>query len=166
MCEDNKTAKSQFNIDLQPIVDRWKDKEGNLIMILHDVQHELGYVPRAISLELSRLLKMPLARIYEVLTFYNFFKIEPPGKHHISICLGTACYLKGAPNLLSEAERILNIKYGQTTPDGFFYLDLVRCVGCCGLAPVVVVDGKVHGKVTREQIAGLINDFNKEKEPA
>ena len=135
-------------------------------MILHDVQHELGYVPREISLELSRLLQVPLARIYEVLTFYNFFKMVPPGKHHIAVCLGTACYLKGSPALLSEAERILNIKQGQTTPDGYFHLDLVRCVGCCGLAPVVVVDGKVHGKVTPDQIAGFINDCAKKKELA
>lgn len=164
MCKDCKPQPNKYAIDLNAVVEKWKGKEGNLIMILHDVQNELGYVPRDISLELSRLLKVPLASIYEVLTFYNFFKMVPPGKHHISVCLGTACYLKGAPLLLSEAERILNVKSGSTTPDGLFHLDLVRCVGCCGLAPVVVVDGKVHAKVTPDQMAGLINDCARQKE--
>jgi len=166
MDEESETRGREYAVDLRPIVEKWRGKEGNLIMILHDVQNELGYVPRKISLELSRLLQVPLARIYEVLTFYNYFRMAPPGRHHISICLGTACYLNGAPALLSEAERILSIKPGQTTPDGSFSLDLVRCVGCCGLAPVVVVDGKVHDKVTPDRIAGLLNDCVRQKEPA
>ena len=164
MAEENKTPDPKYTIDLQPIVEKWRGKEGNLIMILHDVQNELGYVPRAISLELSRLLQVPLASIYEVLTFYNFFKMAPPGKHRISVCLGTACYLNGAPALLGETERILKIKPGQTTPDDSFSLDLVRCVGCCGLAPVVVVDGKVHDKIAADQVARLLNDCMESKE--
>lgn len=157
---------AQYNVDLQAIVDKWKDKEGNLIMILHDVQDKLGYVPRDISLELSRMLGVPLARFYEVLTFYNYFKMIPPGKHNISVCLGTACYLKGAPALLAELERVLKIKPGQTTLDGVFHLDLVRCVGCCGLAPVVVADGKVYGKVQPAQMAGIVNDCLKKEKVA
>ena len=154
----------KYKIDLKAVAAKWSGKEGNLIMILHEIQNTIGFVPREISLELSQLMNIPLARIYEVLTFYNFFKTDPPGKHHISICLGTACYLKGAPALIAEAERILQVKTGETTKDGMFYLDNVRCVGCCGLAPVVVIDNQVHAKVTKDQMPELISSAIKEGE--
>jgi len=166
MAEKPAEHKIRFKIDLAALIKKWEGKQGNLIMMLHDVQDQLGYVPREISLELSRLTGTPLARIYEVLTFYNFFKTTPPGKHHISICLGTACYLKGSPALIAEAERILQIKVGETTKDGLFYLDNVRCVGCCGLAPVVVIDNEVFAKVTKDQMPELISAAIKKGEPA
>ncbi|HTY44478.1 MAG TPA: NADH-quinone oxidoreductase subunit NuoE [Patescibacteria group bacterium] len=157
MCADKSST------DVQSLVEKWKDKKGNLIMILHELQNHYGYVPRELSLQLSRMLDVPLARIYEVLTFYNFFKLEPPGKHRISVCMGTACYLKGAPQILEEVRNILNVKEGQTTEDGVFSLDVVRCLGCCGLAPVVMIDDKVYGKVKKSEITEILSKYGNGK---
>jgi NADH-quinone oxidoreductase subunit E len=144
--------------ELQDIVGDWKDKEGNLIMVLHQIQNRYGYVPRSLSIEISKLLHIPLARIYEVITFYNYFKLQQPGQHTVAVCLGTACYLKGAPLLLNELERQLNIKEGETTKDGLFHIEVVRCLGCCGLAPVVKVDDKVYGEVKQSDISKILAD--------
>jgi len=152
----------KLNPELVSLVQQWKDKEGNLIMILHEIQNHHGYVPRELSLELSRMLDVPLARIYEVITFYNFFKLTPPGKHRIALCMGTACYLRGAALILDEIKKILAVKEGQTTKDGLFYLDVVRCLGCCGLAPVVMIDNKVYAKVKKNEIADILSKHIKE----
>jgi NADH-quinone oxidoreductase subunit E len=149
-------------IEIKNLVDKWKDKEGNLIMILHEIQNHHGYVPRELSLELSRMLDVPLARIYEVITFYNFFKLSPPGKHRISVCLGTACYLKGSAELITELKSVLSVEEGQTTKDGLFHLDIVRCLGCCGLSPVMMIDGKVYGKVKKSEIIDIVAKYTKE----
>jgi len=146
---------------ISKFVDQWKDKKGNLIMILHEIQNHYGYVPRGISFELSRMLDVPLSRIYEVITFYNFFKLDPPGKHLVSICMGTACYLKGAPAVLNSFKNILNVEEGQTTKDGLFHLQVVRCLGCCGLAPVVMVDDKVYGKVKESDVMEIVSEYVK-----
>ncbi|HNX81347.1 MAG TPA: NAD(P)H-dependent oxidoreductase subunit E [Candidatus Omnitrophota bacterium] len=148
--------------EINALVTKWKDKQGNLIMILHELQNHYGYVPREASLELSKILHVPLARIYEVITFYNFFKLEPPGKHTIAVCMGTACYLKGAPRLLAEIKNILNVEEGRTTKDGLFYLDVVRCLGCCGLSPVIKIDDKVYGKVTKNEIVDILSKYGKQ----
>jgi NADH-quinone oxidoreductase subunit E len=155
MIEKTKTMQEE----IASLVEKWKDKEGNLIMILHELQNYYGYVPRPAALELSRVLHTPLARIYEVITFYNFFKLAPPGKHTISLCMGTACYLKGAPVLLNEIKSLLNVEEGQTTKDGLFQLDVVRCLGCCGLAPVMKIDDKVYGKVQKSQVMGILSEY-------
>lgn len=146
--------------DVRQVVERWKGREGNLITILHDIQDRYGYVPREASLEISRQLDQPLARIYEVLTFYNYFKLTPPGKYNISVCMGTACYLKGAPTLIDEFRRILHVEEGQSTKDGLFHLQIVRCLGCCGLAPVITVDHKVYSAVKRADVAGIIGEHS------
>jgi len=146
--------------DVKKIVERWKDKEGNLIMVLHDVQDRYGYVPREASLEVSRQLDAPLARIYEVLTFYNYFKLQAPGKVNISVCLGTACYLKGAPALIDEIRHILHVDEGKTTKDGQFHLQIVRCLGCCGLAPVITAAGKVYSAVKRSDVVNIIAEHS------
>lgn len=147
--------------EISEIVGKWIDKRGNLVMILHQIQNRYGYIPRGISFELSRLLDTPLARIYEVITFYNYFKLNPPGKYTISLCMGTACYLKGANGLLNEFTKLLGIKEGETTADGIFHLQVVRCLGCCGLAPVVMIGEKVHGKVRKEDISGIISEYTR-----
>ena len=133
-------------------------------MILHEIQNRHGYVPRQVALELSRLLDMPLARIYEVITFYNYFKLDPPGKHRIAVCMGTACYLKGAPSILEEFKNILCVQENQTTKDGLFQLDVVRCLGCCGLSPVIMIDDKVYGKVKKSEVMDILSQYEKEKE--
>lgn len=148
--------------DIAALAEKWRKKKGSLIMILHEIQNQYGYVPRDVSLKLSKLLDIPMARIYEVITFYNYFKLDPPGKYNISICLGTACYLKGAPELVEEVKSMLNVKEGQTTSDGLFHLDVVRCLGCCGLAPVMMVNGEIHGKVKREEVATILSKYKKE----
>ena len=148
-------------IDL--LVSEWKDKPGNLIMILHELQNHYGYVPRMASLQLSKILGVPLARIYEVITFYNFFKLEPPGKHRIAVCMGTACYLKGAPLILNEIKNILSVEEGKSTKDGLFQLDVVRCLGCCGLSPVIMVDDKVYGKVKKNEVIDILSQYSKQE---
>ena len=143
------------------ITKKWRNREGNLIMVLHEIQNRFGYVPRSIALHLSRLLEVPLARIYEVITFYNYFKLHPPGKYTVSICLGTACYLKGAPAILEEVKSRLNVKEGGVTRDGLFSLQCVRCLGCCGLAPVIMVDKKIYGKVKKSEVMDILSQYQK-----
>ncbi|MDD5503874.1 MAG: NAD(P)H-dependent oxidoreductase subunit E [Candidatus Omnitrophica bacterium] len=160
----SKTGKRHREIidEINTLAERWKGKKGSLVMILHEIQNHYGYVPRGISFELSRMLDVPLARIYEVITFYNYFKLDPPGKYTISLCMGTACYLKGANDILQEFKSILDIEEGQTTQDGLFHLQIVRCLGCCGLAPVVMINNKIHGKVKKEDVLNIISAYVKE----
>jgi NADH-quinone oxidoreductase subunit E len=148
--------------EIGAIAEKWRDKKGSLIMVLHEIQNHFGYVPRIVSLELSKVLGIPLARIYEVITFYNYFKLEPPGKFTIAVCLGTACYLKGAPEIVDEIKSLLNIGEGETTPDGLFHLDVVRCLGCCGLAPVMMINGQIYGKVKRNEVMGILSKYKSE----
>ena len=150
-------ATTEFEIDLPEIVAEWKNREGNLIMVLHQIQNKLGYVPRSLALEISEQLDEPLARIYEVLTFYHFFKLEKPGKRIVSTCTGTACYLKGANKILAAFREQLGIVPGQTTADKEFHLQEVRCLGCCNLAPVVTVDNKIHPKMDETKVGALIS---------
>lgn len=129
------------------LAQKWKKKRGSLIMALHDLQGRLGYVPREQAMKLGREMGVPLARIYEVVTFYNYFKLEAPGKYIISVCTGTACHIKGASEILKGLEKELGIKEGESTPDKEYHLQGVRCLGCCGLAPLASVNGKVYGKL-------------------
>jgi len=145
------------------IAEQWKGKDGNLIMILHAIQEEFGYVPREVALDLSRILNVPLASIYEVITFYNYFKLEKPGKYNIAVCLGTACYLKGATEILAEIKSLLNLNEGETTPDGLFHLSTVRCVGCCGLAPVFMVNETIYSKVQKSQVMEILSKYKHEE---
>jgi NADH-quinone oxidoreductase subunit E len=147
---------STIRRDVQRHVAEWRDEEGNLIMILHAVQNQYGYVPREVAMELSRELGVKLARIYEVITFYHYFKLQPPGAHNLTVCNGTACYLKGSGELLNELRSQLGIAEGQTTADRQFHLDTVRCIGCCGMAPAMVIDGKTCGHVKSSEVAGHI----------
>jgi NADH-quinone oxidoreductase subunit E len=155
---------STIRRDVQQHVSHWREEEGNLIMILHAIQNQHGYVPREVAMELSRELGVPLARIYEVITFYHYFKLQPPGAHAITVCNGTACYLKGSRDLINELSSQLGIAEGQTTADRMIHLDTVRCIGCCGMAPAVVVDGKTCGHVKTTEIAGHIASIKHLKE--
>lgn len=146
----------QLPQELLDFVEEWKDKPGNLIMILHRMQQIYGYIPRAEALELARVLDVPLAKIYGVITFYHFFKLNKPGKNKIQVCMGTACYLKGGQDLIQELENLLGIGVNQTTADQEFTMEAVRCVGCCGLAPVVVVNEEVYGKVGKDRLPEIL----------
>lgn len=132
--------------------DKWQDREGNLIMILHSIQNAEGYVPRDMAMELARILEISLARIYEVITFYNYFRLVPPGEHDVMVCTGTACYLKGGANILKEVENRLGVKAGLTTEDRKYHLETVRCIGCCGMSPAMVVDGKTFGRLRTNDV--------------
>lgn len=147
--------------DVTLIAKRWKNKRGSLIMALHGLQNRFGYVPREAAMNLAEQMDIPLARIYEVITFYNYFKLKSPGKHVVSVCMGTACYLKGAADLLEQASKKLNVAPGETTPDGEFHLQMVRCVGCCGLAPVVTMNEQLLAKVTGESLDRQLSSVQK-----
>ena len=116
-------------------------------------------IPRNIAIETAELLEVPLAKIYGVVTFYNFFKLQKAGKYIIQVCLGTACYLRGGDDIIKEFEKQLGIGVNGTTPDGLFSVEAVRCIGCCGLAPAVVVNGEVHGKLTAKDVASVIAKY-------
>lgn len=146
---------------LLAFVKEWKDKPGNLIMILHRTQQEFGYLPRQVTMELAKELDVPLAKIYGVITFYHYFKLKKPGRNQIAVCMGTACYLKGGQGLIDELENILGVGVNTVTPDGEFSMEAVRCVGCCGLAPVLTVNGEVFGKVTTAQLPEIVAKFQK-----
>ncbi len=152
------TAMEEFTITdgLMEFIHQWKDKPGNLIMILHRTQQEYGYIPRKIAMDIAKEIGVPLAKIYGVITFYHFFKLEKPGRNMVSVCMGTACYLKGAGDLIQELENLLGIGVNCTSDDGEFSIESVRCVGCCGLAPVLTVNGEVYGKVKTEQMAEIV----------
>jgi len=145
--------------EVDEIVKPWEGKEGNLIMVLHQIQNRYSYVPRDISFEVAKRLDIPLARIYEVITFYNYFKLEAPGKNIVSVCLGTACYLKGAPALVTALEQNLGVKTGESTSDKMYHLQAVRCLGCCGLAPVLMVNQKVYSAVTPDQVPAILAEY-------
>lgn len=143
------------------VIKKWKGKQGVLIMALHDVQGAFGYVPWEGAMVVAEELGIPVAQIYGVLTFYNYFKLKAPGKVIISACDGTACHIKGSASVLEALQKELGISAGQTTDDGLFHLQVVRCLGCCGLAPVIVINGKTYGRMTPEQVPAVIEEWRK-----
>ena len=149
-----------FPKELVSFIDEWKVKPGSLIMILHKTQETFGYISRPAAEQISVFTGIPLARIYGVISFYHFFKTTKPGKFTIAVCMGTACYLKGAQDLLDETRKILNIEPNGVTEDGQFSVDPVRCIGCCGLAPVLTVGKDTHGKLfDKGMMAGIIDQY-------
>jgi len=137
---------------------------GNLIPILQKSQEKFGYLPRELLEKVAHFLGLPESEVYGVATFYDQFRFHPPGKHPVKVCMGTACHIKGAGVIQESWERRLSIKLGQTTPDREFSLDRVACVGCCALAPVTVVGGKVHGHMAPTKVDGILLAFQLEKE--
>jgi NADH-quinone oxidoreductase subunit E len=160
------TNDTALSAGIMEFIDSWRDKPGNLIMILHRVQEEYGYVPRSVALELAKVLDVPLARIYGVITFYHFFKLEKPGRNRIAVCMGTACYLKGGQDLIQELEELLGIGVNDVTEDGEFSIEAVRCVGCCGLAPVIVVNDEIRGKVGKGTLPEILATHRGSQEDA
>jgi len=133
-----------------------KEDRSGLLAALHALQDEHGYVPRAEAMLLSQRMGVPLARIFEVLTFYSYFRVEAPGRVKLSVCLGTSCHLQGGPRLLKELENLLGIEAGAATPDGAFQLNVVRCLGCCGCSPVLMVDDRVYSRVDSADLPGIL----------
>jgi NADH-quinone oxidoreductase subunit E len=146
------------------LCERIGTKQENLIPILQRIQEELGYLPPDAMLEVARFLKIPEIDVYSVATFYNQFRLTPPGKHSIRVCMGTACHVKGGHITLAAWQRRLKIEPGETTPDREFDLDTVACVGCCAMAPVTVVDKKVQAKADPTRVDGILLQFQLQKE--
>ena len=141
-----------------------KGQDGALIPVLHEAQNIYGYLPIEVQTIIADMLGVSLSEVYGVATFYAQFSLNPKGEHRISVCLGTACYVKGADKILEELDRILEIKVGECTRDGLFSLDACRCVGACGLAPVMMIDEDVYGRIKPEDVAGILQKYeNKQK---
>ncbi|MBK7479271.1 MAG: NADH-quinone oxidoreductase subunit NuoE [Bacteroidales bacterium] len=130
-----------------------------LINILHGCQEHFGYLPAEVQEVISAETGIPVAKIYGVVTFYSFFSMTPKGKHPISICMGTACYVRGAERVLEEFKKELKLQVGQTTPDGKFSLSSLRCVGACGLAPVVLIGDKTYGRVAPDDVKKILKEY-------
>jgi len=159
----NTTEKTKNKEQTRHLLNRFSRKRSNLIPTLQKVQEELGYLPREAMLEVARFLDIPDIDVYGVVTFYNQFRLNPPGKHSIRVCLGTACHMKGGYITLDAWKRRLKIDRGQTTPDREFDLDTVACVGCCVMAPVTVVDDKPEGQVEPTKVDGILLSFERER---
>ena len=143
---------------VEAICDKHGNRPGELINILHEAQSLHGYLPEEMQRIIARKLNIPASKVYGVVTFYSFFSMTPKGKHPISVCLGTACYERGSEKLLEEIKRILKIDVGETTPDGKFSLDCLRCVGACGLAPVVTIGEKVYGRLQPKDVQKILEE--------
>ena len=157
MCDFYLRNKKLFE-QLDTFIDSLETKDGSLIQVLH-AQGIFGYLPKEVQLYISEKLNIAPAKVYGVVSFYSYFTTEPRGKYKISVCLGTVCFVKGSDKILSEFEKQLGIKAGQTSKDLLFSLDGLRCVGACGLAPVVVVNGKVYGQFKLDQVGELLDYY-------
>ena len=144
---------------LVSLCEEFGNQPGELINILHKAQGLIGYLPREVQEVIARQLNIPVSKVYGVVTFYSFFTMTPKGEHPISVCMGTACYVRGAEKVLDEFKRILKVNVGETTPDGKFSLTSLRCVGACGLAPVVLIVEKVYGRVTPGEVEKILKEF-------
>lgn len=144
---------------IKEICDSFKNDPQELINVLHGCQEHFGYLPAEVQEVISDKLGVPVAKIYGVVTFYSFFTMTPKGRHPISICLGTACYVRGAEKVLEEFKKELNLQVGQTTNDGKFSLSSLRCVGACGLAPVVLVGDKTYGRVAPDDVRNILKEY-------
>ena len=160
MAKDIKLACNVIE-QVEAICDKHGNRPGELINILHEAQSMHGYLPEEMQRIIARKLNIPASKVYGVVTFYSFFTMTPKGKHPISVCLGTACYVRGSERLLEEIKRALGIKVGETTPDGKFSLDCLRCVGACGLAPVVMIGDQVYGRLQPQDIRGILASVDK-----
>lgn len=142
---------------MKELFSKYKPEKDNLIQMLNEVQEHYGYVPQDAQMGLSEFLKIPMAEIYGVITFYSRFSLKPKGKYNISVCMGTACYVKGSQKILDRLQERLGIVQGETTPDGKFSIEETRCVGACGLAPVFTVNGEVYGKATVQKLDQVLD---------
>lgn len=163
MCEKNCMDEKLAN-EMKELLKNYSQDKSNLIQILNEVQEKYGYIPKQSQIEISNYLSIPMAEIYSVITFYSRFTLEPKGKYNISVCLGTACFVKGSQALLDRLKERLKIDEGQTTPDGKFSIDATRCVGACGLAPVFTINNEVYGKATVKKLDEVLDEYMKKED--
>jgi len=146
--------------ELEEFINAIPDKSSSLIAVLHQAQEIFGYLPEDVQRFVAKKLNQPVSEVNGVVTFYSYFTETPTGKHVINVCMGTACFVKGSADILDEFERKLGIKVGETTPDGKYTLQVLRCVGACGLAPVVTVNDRVYGHFTKQMVVKTIDEYN------
>lgn len=144
---------------IHEICDRYAEERTPLMMILSDIQKEFGYIPLEVQEIVSARTGVSVAEIYGVVTFYSFFSLEPKGKYVIGVCMGTACYVKGAQQIVDKFSEVIGIKAGETSSDGLFTLDALRCIGACGIAPAVTINGKVYPKLTVDAVPKIIAEY-------
>ena len=149
---------------LKKLFSEYKPVKDNLIQMLNEIQEHYGHVPMNVQKQLSEFLNIPMAEVYGVVTFYSRFSLEPQGKYKISVCLGTACFVKGSQKIMDRLQERLGIGAGQTTEDGLISIDETRCVGACGLAPVFTVNGEVYGKATVKKLDEVLDGILNQKE--
>ena len=160
MAHLSEAAVAQINA----ICDRYTDEKTPLMMILSDIQKEYGYIPLEVQEIVSERTGISVAEIYGVVTVYSFFSLAPKGKYVIGVCLGTACYVKGAQQVIDKFCEVLGIKPGETTKDGLFTIDALRCIGACGIAPAVSINGQVYPKVAVNAIPGIVDNYRSREE--
>lgn len=158
MCTCNCNNTNKFK-ELECFIDALDEKQGALIHVLHKAQSLFGYLPKEVQAFVAKKLDLPLSKVYGVVTFYSYFNTKPSGKYKINVCLGTACFVRGSGDILEEFEKQLNIKAGETTDDGLFSIEILRCLGACGLAPVVMVNDKVYGHFTKDMVSKIIEEY-------
>lgn len=146
---------------LEKIAKKYKNVEGGIISALHEVQDTYGYISSTAQKYLSKELNVPMSEIYGIITFYSRFSLVPKGKYNIQVCMGTACYVKGSEEVLNRFKEKLGIKEGETTSDGKFSIESVRCIGACGLAPAIVINEEVYGKMDEKKVDELIEKYSK-----
>ena len=154
-----KLSESKINF-VKDICKQFNNEGGEVINVLHKVQGEYGYLSAEVQELVAEELHIPVARVYGIVSFYSFFTMTPKGRYPISVCLGTACYVRGAEKVIDELKRQLAVQVGGTTEDGKFSLNCLRCVGACGLAPVMMIGDKVYGRVTPDKVAGILAEYN------
>ncbi|HPV69522.1 MAG TPA: NAD(P)H-dependent oxidoreductase subunit E [Bacilli bacterium] len=144
---------------MKEIVASHKDEPTPLLVVLSQIQQEFGYIPLEVQEVVSEEMNIPVAEIYGVVTFYSFFSLKPKGKYIIGVCLGTACYVKGSQNIIDKFCELLKIRPGETTPDGLFTVDALRCIGACAIAPAVTINGKVYANLTVDRVEKIIKEY-------
>ncbi|SHJ74138.1 NADH-quinone oxidoreductase subunit NuoE [Paramaledivibacter caminithermalis] len=149
--------------ELEKFINGLETTKGALIEILHKAQDIFGYLPRDVQLYVARKLGIPGAEVFGVVSFYSYFTTKPRGKHTISVCMGTACFVRGADKIIERLKEKLGIESNEITEDGLFTLKDVRCIGACGLAPVVMIDDKVYGRVKEEELDEIINTYRNQE---
>lgn len=158
--ESNRLTDEQI-ARLDAVIEKYRDQPGALIAALHEAQEAIGYLPQEVQVRVAEGLGVPMSEVFGVVTFYALFSTKPKGKFKISLCKGTACYVRGAPQVLERLERYLGVEAGDTTDDGMFSLDVVRCLGACGLGPIITVNEDVHARLKPDRVPGVLEAYRR-----
>jgi NADH:ubiquinone oxidoreductase subunit E len=157
---EGEPSEEKLYLELQKIIDEYKDKPGSLILVLHRAQTRFGYLPRRVQEIIAEGLKIPLSEVAGVVSFYSFFTMVPKGRHSIKVCLGTSCYVRGGQRVLGELQKNLGIQVGETTEDRRFSLEVVRCIGACGLSPAITIGDDVYGRVKSTKLEEILMKYS------